>query len=650
MNKIYELYKIVLNYKWYLFFGIISMIFFAAFSISSLGLLKPLLDYVFPTSEQVVINQYQVPSTNTIYEYPKIEEYRKIDTFWLLADEMKSVISRNLENESLISLLTDKSKRGHFGDSLGDVLIRTDKMLLLYTISVIAFILTLIKSFFFYSNKFFFSGLQGLIVKELRGKLFRTYMNQSISFINGNRVGDAIVRINSDVQQVCNYLVVSIFGALRDFTIVVFSVIVILQVNMKLFFYSLALLPFFTILLTHFGKKIKKYGKRMQKKYADLFSNVEQSLNNMKVIKAFAKEEFEEKEFDKKNETFYRFWRKGVLYSATSVPISEINGIITTIIILLMGGSMVISKDVDFTFGDFSVFLVLMLSMLHPLKTISNAYTDIKKGMVSLDRIFEIFDMPEIIDDPKNPVEEVIFKNEIKFENVSFGYDNNDVLNNFNLSIKKGEKVALVGSSGSGKSTAALLLLRMFDPNSGSITLDGVDIRNFRQKKYRSIFGTVTQEPLLFHTSIYENIAYGAQVDPGEEKVVKAANIAYADEFIDKMSKSYKTMLNPKGNNLSGGQKQRLCIARALVNDPDVLIFDEATSALDTVAENYVQKAIDKATENRTVVIIAHRLSTILDADKIVVLSEGKIAGAGTHAELLENCEEYQKLYRMQFN
>ncbi|MDI9572798.1 MAG: ABC transporter ATP-binding protein, partial [Candidatus Cloacimonadota bacterium] len=299
--------------------------------------------------------------------------------------------------------------------------------------------------------------------------------------------------------------------------------------------------------------------------------------------------------------------------------------------------------------GDFTAFLFALFSMLHPLKVITQVYTDIRKALVSLDRIGLVMNQESRIQDKPDAITKETFDSEITFENVTFGYkENKPVLKNFSLTIPKGSKVAFVGASGGGKTTIANLMNRLYDVTYGAIKIDGIDIRDIKLDNLRKFFGVVTQDSILFSKSIKENIAYGSQEEVSDEQIIKAAQIANAEEFINEMPNKYDEVLGSKGSDLSGGQKQRLCIARAIVGDPPILIFDEATSALDTDSEQKVQMAIDKATQNRTVILIAHRLSTILKADKIVVLEKGKIVGMGTHQELMQNCPRYQHLYNLQ--
>ncbi|HRU47997.1 MAG TPA: ABC transporter ATP-binding protein, partial [Candidatus Syntrophosphaera sp.] len=322
----------------------------------------------------------------------------------------------------------------------------------------------------------------------------------------------------------------------------------------------------------------------------------------------------------------------------------------TGVIVIVIGGRMILAPGSTFSLGDFTAFLFAMFSMLHPLNSLTQIYTDVKKALVSLGRISTVLNTESSVQEAEDAVEKKDFNSEIVFDNVSFSYKGSKpVLHNVSLTIHKGEKIAFVGASGGGKTTLANLFNRMYDVNEGAILIDGIDIRKIKISDLRRLFGVVTQESVLFTRSVRENIAYGSLDEVSDEQIRKAAQVAHAEEFILNFPNQYDEILQTKGANLSGGQKQRLCIARAIVGDPPILIFDEATSALDTESEKLVQEAIDDATQNRTVIMIAHRLSTIQKADRIVVLEHGRIVGIGTHQELMENCPRYQKLYNLQY-
>jgi subfamily B ATP-binding cassette protein MsbA len=376
---------------------------------------------------------------------------------------------------------------------------------------------------------------------------------------------------------------------------------------------------------------------------------MEEVFNGIKIVKSYSKEDHEMDKFAKENHNFYSSWLKSHLYQAVNVPLSEFNGTLTGVIVLLIGGRMVLDPGTALSFGAFTAFLFAVFSILHPMKELTKYYTEIRRALVSLERVFEILNKKSNITESENAVEKKNFTDKLQIEKLNFKYENTTILKDINLDITKGEKIALVGVSGGGKTTLVNLIERFYDPNEGSIKIDGTDIRQIKLKDLHNMFGTVTQESVLFNETVENNIRYGSNKELTFEDVKRAAKTAYADEFIERLENGYQTMLSPRASNLSGGQRQRLCIARAVVGDPPILIFDEATSALDSEAEQKVQKAIEMATKDRTVIVIAHRLSTILNSDRIVVIDKGEISGIGSHDELVISNEKYKMLYNIQF-
>ncbi|MBU4487071.1 MAG: ABC transporter ATP-binding protein/permease, partial [Candidatus Delongbacteria bacterium] len=478
----------------------------------------------------------------------------------------------------------------------------------------------------------------------------RNYYDLSMSFYKDNKIGDLQVRLTSDVSIVSDLFIQSFFGSLRDFSLVVIYVSIAMFINVKLFMFVVIIVPVFAISISYIGGKIKKYSKRIQKTYSSLYSKMEEVFNGVKIVKSYSKEDHELEKFSRENHNFYAAWLKSHLYQSINVPLSELNGTITGVVVLLIGGRLVLDNDSGLTFGGFTAFLFAIFSILHPMKELTKAYTEIRRALVSLTRVFDILNIEPTIKESVNAVSKADFTKSLKIENLSFSYDNKKILKNINLEIFKGEKIALVGKSGGGKTTLVNLIERFYDPQEGGISIDGTDLRDIKIKDLHDLFGTVTQESILFNETVENNIRYGSNKTLSLEDVKKAAEIAYADEFINDLEDGYATMLSPKASNLSGGQRQRLCIARSIVGNPPILIFDEATSSLDSEAEQKVQKAIEMATKDRTVIIIAHRLSTILSSDRIVVIDSGEIIGIGTHKELLGSNAKYKMLYDIQFN
>ncbi len=628
MKNVVRLYKIIIRYWPFLIAGLVFMFGFALFSGVSIMLAVPLLDYVFK------------PEPTEIY-YESLASFQSairqaVENF--VAEYGSVFVPRNLNFYNPLV------------DNLKEILKHTDPLFLLWFISISVLVLIILKNLFFYLNKVMFANLRGKTVYDIRNQMFKTYLNQSLAFFNINKVGDSLVRMVNDVELVSNFYIKSILEAIQNIVLLLVYARIALLLNSRLFLYSLILLPIFTLVLSHMGRKIKKYSRRIQSRASDLFSTVEEILNSMKIVKAFSREDHELDKFKKINRSHFKSWRKSRIYHAFSTPISEFNGTITGIVVFLIGGSQVLSETSDFTLGSFMAFLLAIFSMLHPLKIVSRAYADIRKANVSLQRISEILDRKyELIELPHHKPKKT-FDDKIELLDVSFSYGKYaEVLKNISFEINKGEKVAIVGGSGAGKTTLINLLTRMYDPTGGNILIDGIPIQEIKLRDLRNLFGLVTQESILFTDTIASNINYGTLKPVSHEEIKNAAEIAYASEFIEQFPNKYDEMLDIKASNLSGGQKQRLCIARAVVGDPPILIFDEATSMLDTEAEQKVQRAIEQATKNKTVIVIAHRLSTVLSSDKIAVLDKGKITDIGSHQELLTRCDKYKKLCAAQF-
>ncbi|MCF7815082.1 MAG: ABC transporter ATP-binding protein/permease [Candidatus Cloacimonetes bacterium] len=618
----------MLHHWGYLLAGLFFMLGFAAFSSVSITMAIPLFDFVFKSNPELI----------------------SIQTFPVFRTQLIKSINSYISAHGGFFNLFENENYKHLLNGLNEVFSKTDPMLLLWMISITVVILIVLKNFFFFMNKVMFANLRGITVKEIRDQMFKKYLYQSLAFFGSNKVGDSLVRMVEDVRIISKFFIHSLFIVIRNAVLIMMYANLALILNTRLFLISLVLLPIFSLAINYVGNKIKKYAKRIQKQSSNLFSNVEESLNSMRIVKAFSREEYEMEKFKSINLKNFKFWRKAMIYKAFNVPLSEFNGTIMGILVLIIGGKAILAHDTTFTLGAFTSFLLALFSMLHPIKKITEAYADIRRALVSLDRIYHILNRKSEIMESESQISKDSFNEKIELGNVCFSYDDNqEVLTDVSFQIEKGQQVALVGNSGSGKTTIVNLLSRMYDATSGVIKMDGTPIENINLRDLRTLFGTVTQESILFHETIANNIRYGSLKECSEEDVKEAAQIAFADEFIETMPGYYEAMVSPKGGNLSGGQKQRLCIARAIVGNPPILIFDEATSALDSESEQKVQQAIEQATRNRTVIVIAHRLSTVLSSDKIIVMDQGKVVGIGTHQELLENCERYQTLYEIQF-
>lgn len=627
-SNLKRIYAIMFRYWIYVAGGILTMMLYALMNGVSITMVVPVLD--------IVLKPHQNPVT--------------INSIAGLFNAVGDVLSAFISNRPGFSSISAIKASGLL-DNIKSVLLSTDQYVVLEAVSIVIVVMFFLKSLFFYLNKLMFTNLRGRSVRDIRALMFEKYMSQSLAFFNQNRVGDSQVRMDNDVTIVSTEFISNLFIVLRDLMVMVSCMFVAYLMSPRLFLISLLITPVFAVSISYLGKKIKKYAKRIQIQYSSMFSQVEEALNSMRIVKAFSKEDFELQNYQVFNNRYRKLWQKAEMYSSLNLPISEISTALIGVVILLVAGRQMLSPGGNFSLGEFTAFLIAIFSTMHPLKTLTKAYADIKKALVSLDRISYIINLKPEISEAPDAVSKRSFEHKISLKEVSFAYRHNRyVLKNVTFDIEKGSKVALVGSSGSGKTTLANLLNRMYDYTSGEILIDGISVKKIRLKDLRALFGVVPQDSQLFSNTFAYNIQYGNQQPLPMEKIMEAAKTAYADEFIEMYPDKYDHMLQTKGSDLSGGQKQRICIARAIAADPPILIFDEATSALDTDSERRVQQAIDRATQNRTVVVIAHRLSTVLSSDRIVVMDKGEVVGIGSHQELISSCPRYQTLYNMQFN
>ena len=455
-----------------------------------------------------------------------------------------------------------------------------------------------------------------------------------------------MARISSDVLEIQHSFLSILELIIRDPLTIIFSLIVMFSFSVKLTLFVLIFIPLSGGIISQIGKSLKRKSDRVQKEQGEFLSLLEETIGGIKIIKAFNAENTFVKKFKHSTGRFFDFSNKLLIRQNLASPISEFLGIIVISVLLWYGGKMVLI-DQTMNGAIFLSYLGLAYNILTPAKGISKAYYSIKKGDAAAMRVIEILEAKDQMEDEDDAIEIKSLEKEIKFDNVSFSYDQNTVLENFSLVIKKGRTVALVGPSGSGKTTLANLLNRFYDINKGSLTLDGTAINIVKKKSLYQLTGMVTQDSILFNDSVKNNIALG-NPNATLDQIKEAAKIANANEFIENLEQGYDSIIGEGGNKLSGGQKQRLSIARAILKDPDILILDEATSALDTGSEKTVQQALENLMKNRTSLVIAHRLSTIQKADLIVVLNQGKIIETGTHKELIAKNSAYKKLVELQ--
>ncbi|MEQ8335967.1 MAG: ABC transporter ATP-binding protein [Cyclobacteriaceae bacterium] len=485
------------------------------------------------------------------------------------------------------------------------------------------------------------------VIENLRNKAFFAITHFDLGYFTEKRKGDIMSRVSSDVLEVETSVVSSLKVLFKEPFLIIGFFTAMFFTSPKLTLYSMILIPLSGGIISYIAKRLKRRARLTQDTLGRISNVIEESLSGMRIIKAFSAKKYITEKFSGEISNYSRHnYRMASRFNLAS-PISEFLGVFVVCLIILIGGSMVLSKDSSLTGSDFIVFLAFFSQVLTPAKAISNSLTTINRGLASGERIFELMDSQTKINEKPGARSIDSFNEAIRFENVSFGYEDKLVLKNINLEIPKGKVIALVGPSGGGKSTLVDLIPRFYDPKLGAITIDGADLRDCTISGVRGLMGIVTQESILFNDTIFNNIAFG-KPNATLEEVKAAARVAHADIFIEQFDEGYDTLIGERGTKLSGGQRQRLSIARAVLKNPPVLILDEATSALDSESEKYVQDAIENIMQNRTAIIIAHRLSTIQNADKIVVIKDGEILQEGTHSTLMKSAGLYKKLIEMQ--
>jgi len=484
------------------------------------------------------------------------------------------------------------------------------------------------------------------VLKDLRNDLYSKVIHLPLAFYSEKRKGDTISRLSGDVDEVKNSVLSVLEMIVREPLTIIFSLVTMLIISAKLTLFVFLFLPISGFLISKIGKSLKKGSLKVQQEQGVFLSILEETMGGLRIIKAFHAENVFQKKFEDSNERFYKHSNSVLNRQNLASPVSELLGIITIGILLVYGGYLVfVDRTLEASF--FIGYITLAYNILTPAKAIAKASYSIKRADGSAHRILELLEAKNTITDIENPVQKEGFDKTISIKNVSFKYEDQYVLKDFSLEIPKGKTVALVGQSGSGKSTIANLLTRFYDVNKGSIEIDGVDIKNISKKSLRGLMGIVSQDSILFNDSVGNNLKLG-KPNASDAELMEASEISNSYEFIKELPEGFETNIGDSGNKLSGGQKQRLSIARAVLKNPPIMILDEATSALDSESERLVQDALEKMMKNRTSIVIAHRLSTIQNADNIVVLSKGKIVEQGKHQELLEKKGVYFSLVEMQ--
>ena len=593
------------KFKSHIFWNVFFNIFYALFSTLSFVALFPLMEVLFKMNEKVV----ELPKYNGIWE---ITTYGKEYLQYYIT---KLTIENGIQYALLLTV-------------------------------------ALVISTFLFKNAFNYFASQHLtkikngVLHDLREKMYDKIISLPISYYSEKRKGDVMARMLGDVNEVQNSFFIILELIVKEPLTIVFAIVAMMRISLELTLFVFIFIPISGFIITKIGKSLKSKSQNVQKENGYLISIVEESLGGLKVVKSYNSEGYFKSIFNDSIDRLLRLNNSIGKKNNLASPMSEFMGIVTIAVLLWYGGNLVL---IDKTLNGalFIVYLGLAYNILTPAKAISKASYAVKNGLAAAERVFEILEVENTIVNKPNAVKKESFTEKISIENINFKYEEENVLKNFTLDVPKGKTVALVGQSGSGKSTIANLLTRFYDVQEGSVKIDGIDIKDMTLESLRDLMGLVTQDSILFNDSIKNNIRLGKQ-DATDDEIIAALKVANAYEFVTALPNGINTNIGDAGGKLSGGQKQRLSIARAVLKNPPIMILDEATSALDTESEKFVQVALENMMQNRTSIVIAHRLSTIQKADKIVVMHKGEIVEQGTHDELLTLNGTYSKLVMMQ--
>ena len=591
-------------YKKYFILNILSNIFYAFFGTLSMISLFPMLKVLFNQTEQL--------------NNPPV---------WRGMSEAANYVENYLNY-----FVTTKKASGS-----------DDVLIFMVSIIIITFLL---KNIFNYLSMFFITFLRNGVVKNIRNDIYEQMIKLSLSFYSEKKRGDIVARISSDVQELDNSFL-SIFELIvKDPLMVLFTLISMFLISPKLSLFVIIFIPICGFVISVVGKSLRRKSLKVQKEQGQFISLVDETLSGMKILKIFNAEKKFFKKFTDSTNRFYKFSNSVLNRKNLASPLSEFLGISSIAGVLWFGGIMVL-KENSLDASAFIVYLGLAYNILTPAKSLSRATYKVKKASAAAERIFHIIDNETMVVEDKNAQNIESFSSGIEINNITFSYEDEIVVDGLNLKIPKGKSFALVGQSGSGKSTLANLICRFYDVSSGSINVDGINIKNLKKDALRNLIGLVTQDSILFNDSIKNNLLI-AKPEATNEEIIECLKVANAWEFVSKMPEEIDSNIGDSGNKLSGGQKQRLSIARAVLKNPPILVLDEATSALDSESEKLVQNALENLMKNKTSLVIAHRLSTIQNADKIIVLEKGKIIESGVHKELMKNDGIYSNLVKMQ--
>jgi len=516
----------------------------------------------------------------------------------------------------------------------------------LLTLAVALVVLTFIKTGVTYLSSFYLIPIRTGVVRDIRNQINNKILALPLSFFSEERKGDIIGRMTGDVNEVENSIMSSLDMFFKNPILILVYFTTMIVISWQLTLFVLIVLPFAGFVMGRVGKTLKRRSTEAQEKWGELMAQIEETLGGLRVIKAFNAEKKISERFDSGGDELRQMTNKIARRQQLAHPMSEFLGTATIAIVLWFGGTLILGDNGDITASSFMFYLVMFYSIINPAKEFSKAHYAIQKGLASMERIDKILSAENNINDPANPVK-IEFKDKIEYKGIWFKYQTNWVLQDVSLTVPKGKTIALVGQSGSGKSTMVDLLPRFYDVSEGGIFIDGIDIRDSKVHDLRSVMGNVNQEAILFNDTFFNNIAFGVE-SATMDQVIEAAKVANAHDFIMATDNGYESNIGDRGGKLSGGQRQRISIARAILKNPQILILDEATSALDTESEHLVQEALEHLMKNRTTIVIAHRLSTIKSADEICVMHEGRIVERGHHDELYALDGYYRKLCDMQ--
>lgn len=598
MKKVSRLLKYLRAYKTQIALYFLCSLLAVLFSLFSLGMLAPIMQVIFQQNDVDVVNK---------------------------GTDITSVISQGVR----------------------DVILQDGKLAALAYVCIAAVLFTVLKNLFLYLSLYILNPLRNSILRQLRNELFSKTLSMPIGFFTEERKGDLVSRMTNDMAEV-EYSIVSVLEVfIREPLTILFFLVAMIIISPQLTVFLVLFLPVAGFIIGRISKSLKKTSTLAQEQQGNIVGVIDETIGGMRVVKSFNAEGHQHLRFMQLNNLLFRTKNRIAAKRELASPLSETMGVLVVSVILFYGGRLILTAEGPFSGAWFFTYIALFTQIINPFKNLSSAFYNVQKGTAALERI-------EVLLNAENTIKELPearsvkgFAREIEFRNVQFCYGEKKILDNINLVIPKGQTIALVGASGAGKSTLVDLIPRFHDVSGGEILIDGVNVKELKLYDLRRLMGVVSQEPILFNDTIYNNITLGTG-GATQDKVEEAANIAHAHNFIANKAGGYETVVGDRGVKLSGGERQRITIARAVLKNPPILILDEATSSLDTESERMVQDAINRLMLNRTSIVIAHRLSTVQHADEIIVLDKGRIAERGTHSELINSNGLYKKLVELQ--